>query len=168
MFKIDEELTIHITRGDAASFVFSALTDIIENDDLEDVGGGNTGSPDFDPDLNYPNSGGDGSADSDGTGTPTVETRYQFQAGDVIRFKVMERKGCDNVVLSKDFVVEIATFEVNISLNREDTKIGEVISKPVDYWYEIELNPESVPQTIIGYDENGPKVFRLYPEGGGV
>lgn len=35
----------------------------------------------------------------------------------------------------------------------------------MDYWYEVELNPETEAQTIIGYDEDGPKIFRLYPEG---
>lgn len=48
----------------------------------------------------------------------------------------------------------------------DETKIGEYISKPKEYWYEIELNPETYPQTIIGYDEDGPKVLILYPEGG--
>jgi hypothetical protein len=55
--------------------------------------------------------------------------------------------------------------EVEIFLGEEDTKIGEVISKPKDYWYEVELNPFDHPQTIIGYDEDGAKVFKLFPEG---
>lgn len=142
MFKIDEDMTIHITRGDAARFEFSAAAEGGSQNDNED----------------------DGQIDSEGSADSVY--LYQFQAGDVIRFKVTERKGCDQVVLSKDFLVESPTYKVNISLNREDTKIGEMISKPKDYWYEIELNPDTHPQTIIGYDENGPKVFRLYPEGG--
>ena len=54
---------------------------------------------------------------------------------------------------------------VTINLTKEDTKIAEIINKPVDYWYEIEMNPDTEPQTIIGYDEDGEKIFRLYPEG---
>ncbi len=90
---------------------------------------------------------------------------YTFQPGDVLRFKVFEKKACQNVVLQRDFPVTQAAQTVQIALLGEDTKIGEVISKPVDYWYEVEMNPETAPQTLIGYDENGPKVFRLFPEG---
>jgi hypothetical protein len=90
---------------------------------------------------------------------------YKFQAGDVVRFKVFEKKACENVVLSKDFGIEAETEEVEIYLEENDTKIGEVISKPTDYWYEVELNPYTDPQTIIGYDDDGPKVFKLFPEG---
>lgn len=178
MFKIDEELTIHITRGDAASFEFSAVAEggSGENDDditTEDgdfgdwVPGGDIEVPDVpgvEPSVPDVPMSGDATTESEGSAESV--TLHQFQTGDVIRFKVMEKKGCDQVVLSKDFLVESPTYKVDISLNREDTRIGEVISKPKDYWYEIELNPETVPQTIIGYDEQGPKVFRLYPEGG--
>ena len=50
----------------------------------------------------------------------------------------------------------------------EDTKIGQVINKPIDYWYEIELNPEINPQTVIGYDNDGAKIFKLFPEGADI
>ena len=96
--------------------------------------------------------------------TDTGET-FKFQPGDVIRFKVFERKACENVVLTKDFGIEAESDEVDIYLEEKDTKIGDVISKPVDYWYEVELNPYTDPQTIIGYDDDGAKVFKLYPEG---
>lgn len=90
---------------------------------------------------------------------------YTFQPGDVVRLKVFGKKDCENVVLEKDFEITEATERVQISLTGDETKFGEVISKPMDYWYEIELNPVSDPQTIIGYDEDGAKVFRLFPEG---
>lgn len=90
---------------------------------------------------------------------------HTFQAGDVVRFRVTEKKRCDMVVLQKDFVVAASSPSVEITLTSEDTRIGEVIHKPKDYWYEVEVNPETAPQTIIGYDKSGPKVFRLYPEG---
>ena len=63
------------------------------------------------------------------------------------------------------FVLLAILFEALISLNKEDTTIGDIINTPIDYWYEVQLNPETNPQTIIGYDENGAKIFRLYPEG---
>lgn len=89
---------------------------------------------------------------------------YTFQVGDVVRFNVCEKKKCENVVLQKDFPVTAVTQGVDIVLDGADTKIGKVISKPTDYWYEVVLNPFDNPQTIIGYDAEGTRVFRLYPE----
>ena len=121
MFKINDDLSINITRGDIAVFTVNAL-----NEDGE---------------------------------------HYLFQKGDVLRIKVTEKKACENVMFQKDFAVEEETEQVELTLTEEDTKIGEVISKPTDYWYEIELNPSINPQTIIGYDEDGAKIFKLFPEG---
>jgi hypothetical protein len=90
---------------------------------------------------------------------------YTFKEGDIVRIKVTEKKACENVMFQKDFPVTAPTENVSILLTEEDTKIGDVISKPTDYWYEIELNPYSNPQTIIGYDEEGAKIFKLFPEG---
>ena len=120
MFKINDDLSIYMTRGDVAVFNVAV-----------DAGG----------------------------------EAYAFQPGDVVRIKVFEKKGCDCVVLQKDFPVAEATESVEVLLTGEDTKIGELIHKPRDYWYEVELNPTTNPQTVIGYDENGAKVFRLFPEG---
>lgn len=90
---------------------------------------------------------------------------YQFKPGDIVRIKVFGKKNAENVVLQKDFPVVEANQRVQIYLTGEETKIGETISKPRDYWYEIVLNDDTAPQTIIGYDEDGAKVFRLFPEG---
>lgn len=90
---------------------------------------------------------------------------HVFQVGDVLRIKVFEKKGCENVVLQKDFPITEDTETVNVILTGQDTKIGDVISKPKDYWYEVELNPFTDPQTIIGYDDDGAKIFKLFPEG---
>ena len=57
---------------------------------------------------------------------------------------------------------------MGVVLTEQDTRIGDVISKPVDYWYEVTLNPYTNPQTFIGYDEDGAKVFKLFPEGNDV
>ena len=90
---------------------------------------------------------------------------YVFQPGEVVRIKVTEKKDCDVVVLSKDFPVTVATEAVDVLLTEAETKIGDVISKPTDFWYEVELNPYTNPQTVIGYDEEGPKILKLFPEG---
>lgn len=121
MYRINDDLSIYVTRGDIVLLSVSA---------------------------------------EDKDGKP-----YTFVAGDVVRIKVFKKKKCTEVALEKDFPVTSVTQNVQIFLSGEDTKIGEVISKPVDYWYEVELNPLSEPQTIIGYDEDGAKVFKLFPEG---
>lgn len=95
-------------------------------------------------------------------------TPYAFRVGDIVRLKVFKRKQHDVVVLEKDVTVTEESITVDIHLERIDTRIGEVINKPVDYWYEVELNPDTAPQTIVGYDSDGPKIFRLFPEGGTI
>ena len=92
-------------------------------------------------------------------------TDYVFKSGDVIRFNVHERNHPENVVLDKRVHVDTETTTVVISISKEDMKIGDYINKPVIYWYEVELNPDTTPQTFIGYDSDGPKIFTLFPEG---
>ena len=93
-----------------------------------------------------------------------IPVDYEFEMGDVVRIKVTRKKDCATVVLQRDTVAE-QSGQLEIRLGWEDTKIGPVISKPTDYWYEIERNPDTAPETVIGYDEDGPKIFRLFPEG---
>ena len=123
MFKINDDLSIYLTRGDAVSIT-----------------------------LNAQNNG----------------EMHTFRTGDLVRFKVFEKKACHCVALQKDVRVSEETKEVVIPLTAQDTTIGDEISKPVDYWYEVELNPLTNPQTIIGYDEDGAKVLKLFPEGGNL
>ncbi len=124
MFKILNDKTICVTRGDIADIVVAAR---LQNGEA-----------------------------------------YTFKSGDVVRFAVFKKKECSCVVIQKDAVVEAEATSVTISLTADDTRLDEIISKPVDYWYEIVVNPDTAPQTIIGYDEAGEKIFRLFPEGGDV
>lgn len=119
MFRINEDLTIECTRGDAATFTVGA-----------NVGG----------------------------------NPYSFREGDVVRFSVCTKKNYSDVVLQKDVVVESATEAVEVHLEGKDTKFGEGINKATEFWYEVELNPNTYPQTIIGHTEDGAKAFILYPE----
>lgn len=121
MFKVKEDLSIHITRGDIGLLEITA-----KNEDGSD---------------------------------------YTFKVDDIIRLGIFEKKNFNSIKKQKDITVQEETTTVQISLNKEDTSIGDIINTPVDYWYEVQLNPETNPQTIIGYDENGAKIFRLYPEG---
>jgi hypothetical protein len=96
------------------------------------------------------------------------KTAYEFKAGDIVRIKVFKKKDCACVVMHKDVEVQEVTTVVKIFLESEDTKIGELTSKKVEYWYEIELNPDTAPQTIVAYDDDGEKLFILYPEGADI
>ena len=98
----------------------------------------------------------------------SFEVSANLKAGDIVRFKVTAKKNCEKVVCQRDFEVSVNANSIEIILDDEATRIGEVISKPTDYWYEVELNPDTDPQTIIGYDEDGAKILRLFPEGADV
>ena len=88
---------------------------------------------------------------------------YTFQVGDEIMFGVYaNKKMSDEALLLKRYIVEEPTEEFEFTLSADDMKFGDLINKPTDYWYEIELNGD---QTILGYDEDGAKILRLYPEG---
>ena len=65
-------------------------------------------------------------------------------------------------LLFKEVEVSEQTEEVYIILSSDETKVGEMSNKVIKYWYEIQLNHN---QTIIGYDDSGPKLLYLYPEG---
>lgn len=97
-----------------------------------------------------------------------AEEDYMFKSGDVVRLTVFAKKNHSDIVLQKDLKIqEGGTTVVDMFLSSEDTRIGGIINKPKDYWYEYELNPDTAPQTFICYDdEEGAKLFRLYPEGG--
>ena len=68
---------------------------------------------------------------------------YTFQSGDVVRLTVYKKRGCSNVLIQKDIVIEAETQTAAIHLEKEDTRFGELISSPVDFWYEVELNPDT-------------------------
>lgn len=90
-------------------------------------------------------------------------TAYTFHNGDKIVFSIYDKSGLDaKAVLLKEIDVLSDAQSVSINLTNNETKIGELINKPVEYWYEIELNDQF---TIIGYDDDGAKIFKLYPEG---
>lgn len=91
-------------------------------------------------------------------------TDYIFQKDDVVKLNVFKYKDCSYIVLTKEVNVTELTKSLKINLSSEDTTIGELINKPVKYWYEIILNPDTEEQTIIAYDEEGAKEFWLYPE----
>lgn len=93
-----------------------------------------------------------------------TNTLYTFQVGDKVSFVVVPKNGySEGPVLRKDIMVLEETEEVEIPLTAQDTKIGDLIDKYEDYYYNVVLNDDI---TIIGSDEDGEKIFRLYPEVG--
>lgn len=93
---------------------------------------------------------------------------YEFQSGDVIRFKIFDSKDNKKVYVQKDFKVEEISTEKSIEITAEEMKIGEMKNKPIDYWYEIEVNPDTArTMTIEGYrKDEGPAIITILPEGG--
>ena len=89
---------------------------------------------------------------------------YTFEVGDIVRLNVTKANKENEVVLSKDVTVSEESTTVEMALDSSDTKIGDVINRPVTYWYDVELNPDGNSTTIIGYDEDGAKLFILDPE----
>ena len=88
---------------------------------------------------------------------------YQFQTGDKIVFSITEKREPANVKLQKEILVNEFSDYIIITLTKDETKIDNLESKVKTYWYEISLNDK---KTVIGYDEDGPKLFLLYPESG--
>lgn len=99
---------------------------------------------------------------------PTDNSIYPFQVGDIVRFKVFKKKDVEEVLFVKDFEVKEESEEFDIFMTSEEMKIGPIINKDTDYWYEIELNPETDRRTtIMGYEKKlGPALITLLPEGG--
>lgn len=91
---------------------------------------------------------------------------HKFEAGDIVCLKVMKAKDYKDIVLQKEIEITEETEVATMELASEQTKIGEVKSKPQKYHYEIELNREGKPYTFVGDDKDGPKLFMIYPEGG--
>ncbi len=91
---------------------------------------------------------------------------YSFKNGDKVVFSIYNKgKLSEDAVFLKEVDVTETLQALEINLTSEETKIGELINKPVEYWYEIELNNQ---YTVIGYDDTGAKIFMLFPEGSKV
>ena len=56
------------------------------------------------------------------TATMDNGENYVFRTGDVIRFKVTEKKACENVMIQKDFAVSVESETVEIFLTEEEAE----------------------------------------------
>ena len=84
-----------------------------------------------------------------------------FNVGDKILFSIVDQQNYENVVFQKEYIVTQEGPTFDLTLTKEDTTIGPIISSKVEYWYEIQYNGD---QTIIGYDSKRQKKFILLPE----
>ena len=55
---------------------------------------------------------------------------YIFKVDDVVRFKIMERNKCENVILQKDVKVTEEMESVPVIISSEEMKIGNIIINP--------------------------------------
>lgn len=67
---------------------------------------------------------------------------------------IERKKWTSHRFYKKIFIPVVGSTSVEIDISGEDMKIGEMLNKQVEYWYEIELNND---ETIIGYDDEGAK-----------
>lgn len=88
---------------------------------------------------------------------------YTFNSGDEVRLNVYAEEAMDaDPVLTKAVIVGASADSVTIDLLGADTKLGSPTNERETYWYEITLNGD---QTPFCYNQNGPKLFYIYPGG---
>lgn len=88
---------------------------------------------------------------------------YEFKIGDTIELNIYNEDGLDQEpIKTKTLEIAAAGPTATMELLGSDTQIGDPITERATYWYEIVLNGD---QTPLCYDENGPKLFYIYPGG---
>ena len=85
-----------------------------------------------------------------------------FSKGDKVIFSIKNNFSEPEVILRKTVDVEEDTETVRIEFSHEDTLIGDLITNYMDYEYDINVNNKD---TILGHDDSGAKIFRVYPTG---
>lgn len=84
-----------------------------------------------------------------------------FKVDDELKFSIVTKGNYNDVVFQKIFKIPEECSEFFMSFTNEEMRIGPVISKKVEYYYEIELNDDT---TLIGSKRTGDSRFILYPE----
>ena len=89
-----------------------------------------------------------------------------FDIGQKLCLYIMEAGNCENILVQVETDILEESNTATLSITSEDTKS---LSEPFSYgakefWYELELQNGAERTTLIGFDENGPKLFILYPE----
>ena len=92
-----------------------------------------------------------------------------FEVGDIVKFSIMKRNNCNLVLFQKTYTVEDElednrVFEISLTPDDSKSFCPSIKTNFQTFWYEIELQSGDVINTLLGYDENGPKEFVVYPE----
>lgn len=91
---------------------------------------------------------------------------YVLGPDSFVRLSVYEAGDLSNCIFYVDSYAGQTTNEIIMRIDPLDTLDNiEPINSPRTYWYEIEIDPGSnfYEKTPVGYDENGPKLFIVYP-----
>ena len=92
-----------------------------------------------------------------------LATKAPFKVDDVIKFSIVTKNNYEDVVFQKEFKITEECTEYVLQFTKDEMRIGDPISKKVEYYYEIELNDDT---TLLGSFTDGDKRFVLYPEAG--
>lgn len=88
---------------------------------------------------------------------------YTFKSGDTIEINIYNENSMHTEpILTKLVNVTAGVTQAELSLLGADTLLGDPITERTTYWYEIVFNGD---QTVLGYDNLGPKILYLYPGG---
>lgn len=96
--------------------------------------------------------------------TDTNDKPYMFNKDDIVTFAIYKNLKEPAVVL-ENFYAEDGDESIRIQIDSETMKIGELISSPRVYYYEITLNGVS---TVQGYSKTGKSILTLLPEGSNI
>lgn len=89
----------------------------------------------------------------------------QFKKGDKVILSVKENFGENTVLLRKTKLVDEDCNKISFFITEEDTiSLTNLISEPIDYEYDIKVEGLEN-STIIGHDDSGAKLFKVYPTG---
>ena len=61
-------------------------------------------------------------------------TDYVFQVNDIVRFKVFEKKSCENIKIQKDITLTEETAIAEINLDKDDTKNNNSYIQMFFFW----------------------------------
>ncbi len=88
---------------------------------------------------------------------------YDFKKYDVISFAIYSaRKLNEKPIVFEKFTIDKDCDSYTIEIDFETMKIGNMLNRKKDYWYEISLNDE---KTLVGFTDETPAYFTLLPEG---
>lgn len=93
----------------------------------------------------------------------TYPVEYDFKKYDTLTFAIYNtRKLDEKPIVFEKFTIDKDCDSYTIEIDSETMKIGDMLNRKKDYWYEISLNDE---KTLVGFTDEKPAIFTLLPEG---